>query len=422
MPVAKPTYTKRTYGFLLSNIAACTLLIGQGVQAAGIAWPALGASIPLPSADAFYKSPSDAELNSAKPGQVLRYREMTPKAYYFASQSSKGWQIMYRTTDHKGRAVSAVTAALVPSKAPFTGRKLFVFNAAYDALTLRCAPSYMTAKGTNYEQIFVQAGLNKGWVTLLPDYEGLNSYWALGKANGRATLDAVRAAESFTPLRLSGKDTPVGMIGYSGGSVPATWANELYKAYAPEINIVGIAAGGIPVDLGNVARAVDGTTFAGLYLGVVTSQSRAYPELNIRSYLNETGLAAVGEIGEMCAGGFLTGAPDILTKFSKRKMSEFTIVPDFLQAPGIPAIIEENRLGQQVPGAPMYLYNGTKDEVMPYQDVVALKDQYCSQGAKVQLKPINNGSHITTLIGGWTGALTFIEDRFNGKVNSNNCL
>ncbi len=42
--------------------------------------------------------------------------------------------------------------------------------------------------------------------------------------------------------------TPVGMVGYSGGSTATEFASELAHTYAPDLDIVGVAEGGIPVD------------------------------------------------------------------------------------------------------------------------------------------------------------------------------
>ena len=64
--------------------------------------------------------------------------------------------------------------------------------------------------------------------------------------SGYATLDAIRAAEH--ELKLSAGSTPVGLVGYSGGSIASEWASELASAYAPELHLIGVAEGGIPAD------------------------------------------------------------------------------------------------------------------------------------------------------------------------------
>lgn len=409
-------FLARWIGASLLSLAAC-----HAAQAAAQAWPPLASPVAKPGDDAFYTAPSEAELQAAQPGDVLRYREMSAKAYYLFPVKGQAWQLMYRSTDHKGRPVAAVTAALLPSNAPAKNRKLYVYNTAYDALTLNCAPSYQIAKGTALEQALVQSGLNKGWVAVVPDYEGLESLWTVGRNSGQAVLDAIRAAERFQPLGLSGAATPAVLTGYSGGSIASTWANELYRSYAPELNIVGVAAGGVPVDMGNVARKVDGKLFAGLYMGAVSALGRAYPEVDVDALTNEEGKAMQVKIRDMCAGQFLGGTPDVVGSFAFKKMASYTTVPDILAVPAVQQVVALNRLGQRKPGAPTYLYNGLFDQVMPVEDVKGLVTTYCQQGVPTTFRQVL-GEHITSVFLGFQGAFDYLEARLAGKaITSTSC-
>lgn len=402
----------RTARTLLAAALACCAL---AAHAAPETWPAPSGSIPEPKDDPFYAAPPDAALAAAAPGEILRVREISARAYYAFPLSSKAWQLVLRSTDHKGRAVASVATVLVPKSAPASGRKLLAYNVAYDALTLRCAPSYMTAKGTALEQALIGATLNKGWVVVLPDYEGLQSLWTVGLNSGQGVLDAIRAAENFAPAGLAGASTPVAITGYSGGAVATTWANELQPTYAPELNIRGVAAGGVPVDLGNVARKVNGKVFAGLYFGAVAALARGYPEVDTDTLTNAKGKEMLAKAGEMCAAQFLTGAPDPVVSFIFDRMEKYTTVPQLLDVPVVKDVIAQNRLGQRRPGAPAYIYEGTVDEVMPIADVDALVAQYCGQGVKVQYNRVFS-DHILLAVAGWGKAFNYLQDRLADKA------
>ncbi|CAH0351136.1 lipase family protein [Aquabacterium sp. CECT 9606] len=397
-----------------------TLALASTAAQAQEAYPAPASPPPLPQEDAFYQSPTEQALGSVAPGTVLRYREVSAKAYYLFPVKGKAWQLMYRSTNHKGLPVAMVGTVLVPENAPAQQRKLLSYNVAYDALTLRCAPSYEFVKGTALEQALIQSALKEGMVVMSADYEGLQSLWTVGVNSGNGVLDGIRAAERFTPAGLDGVNTPVAITGYSGGSVAAAWANELYPSYAPELNIKGVAAGGIPVDLGNVARKIDGKLFAGVYFGAVTALTRAYPEIDVATLTNDKGKAMLVKASEMCLGQFLTGAPDPLVAFAFQKMSSLVTVPDLLQVPGVKAVIAENRLGQRTPGAPMYIYQGTLDEMMPIADVDGLVKKYCAAGVKLTYKKSFN-DHILLAITGYGNAFSFLKDRLNGKPAASNC-
>ncbi|RZI85153.1 MAG: hypothetical protein EOP38_06255 [Rubrivivax sp.] len=374
----------------------------------------------LPQQDAFYVPPIDQELGSVAPGTVLRYREVTAKAYYLFPVKGKAWQLMYRSTNHKGQPVAMVGTVLVPENAPAQQRKLLSYNTAYDALSPICAPSYEFLKGTALEQALIQSALKEGMVVMSPDYEGLQSLWTVGVNSGNGVLDGIRAAERFAPAGLDGVNTPVAITGYSGGSIAAAWANELYRSYAPELNIKGVAAGGVPVDLGNVARKVDGKLFAGVYFGATTALARGYPEIDVQALTNDKGKAMMAKAADMCLGQFLAGAPDPLTAFAFQKMKDLVTVPDLLEVPSVKRVIAENRLGQRKPGAPMYIYQGTLDEMMPIADVDGLVKQYCAAGVRVTYTKTFN-DHILLAVTGFGKAFSFLKDRLNGVPVSSNC-
>ncbi len=404
----------------LIRTCLAALAIGATTAHAQEVYPAPASPAPLPQQDAFYQPPADEALGSVAPGTVLRYREISAKAYYAFPVKGKAWQLMYRSTDHKGRPVAVVGTVLVPVNAPAQQRQLLVYNVAYDALTLRCAPSYELVKGTALEQALIQTALKDGLVVMSPDYEGLQSLWTVGLNSGQGVLDGVRAAENFALAGLDGANTPVAITGYSGGAVAAAWANELYRSYAPELNIKGVAAGGVPVDLGNVARKIDGKLFAGVYFGATTALTRAYPEIDVQGLTNDKGKKALEKAADMCLGQFLTGAPDPLTAFAFQRMRNLVTVPDLLAVPDVKRVIAENRLGQRTPGAPMYLYQGTVDELMPLADVDALVKTYCSAGVKLTYKKVVS-DHILLAVSGFGNALSFLEDRLADKPVTSNC-
>jgi hypothetical protein len=413
------TFTwKKLIGHALGGMALALTWL-HAAQAQQV-FPPPGSTVSTPQDDPFYAAPDTATLAGVAPGTVLRYREINAKAYYLFPLKGQAWQLMYRSTDHKGRAVAMVGTVLVPSNAPATQRQLLAYNVAYDALTLRCAPSYEFVKGTALEQALIQGALNKGLVVMAPDYEGLQSLWTVGLNSGHGVLDAIRAAENFAPAGLDGQRTPVAITGYSGGSIAAAWANELYQSYAPELNIKGVAAGGVPVDLGNVARKVDGTFWAGVYFGAVAALANGYPEVNANALTNDQGKTMLAKAQNMCLGQFLTGAPDPLVNFAFQRMGNDVVVPELLTVPAVAQIIAENRLGQRVPGAPMYIYEGTVDEMMPVGDVDQLVSQYCSQGVKVQYTRTVN-DHLLLAVTGYGQALNFLMDRLQGVPATGNC-
>lgn len=410
---------KHGFNRLVGLLGLCLLII-TGPAHTAETFPKPVKPIPRPQQDAFYTQPDIDTLEKVAPGTVLRIRPIDAKAYFVLNIGGEAWQLMYRTTDHRQQPVAHITTVLVPRRAPASGRKLLAYQTAYDGLTLSCAPSYQMLTGSVLEQALITPALRKGWVVTVPDYEGPQSLWGVGVNAGQSVLDAIRATQAFAPAGLDGLDTPVGVMGYSGGAIASGWAAELQGDYAPELAIKGVAVGGLPVNVENVARRIDGTLLSGMYFAVATALSRGYPEINVDSLMNERGKIMMERIGNTCAGQFLSGTLDPLALYPFRRMSRYTTVPQLLDVPEVKQVIAENTLGQRTPMAPMYIYQGMLDELIPIRDVDAVVKGYCDAGVPVRYKRLFN-EHILLAVTGFPDALKYIAARLDGEPAPSNC-
>ncbi|RRS02795.1 hypothetical protein EIP75_18655 [Aquabacterium soli] len=395
-----------------AGLAALSTLALSGLAQAQQIYPTVDAKL-KPTEDSFYTSPSAAELASAAPGNVLRYRALPASA--LSSNLKEGWQLMYRSNNNKNLPVAMVTTVLIPKSAPATGRKLLSYQAFYDSLTLNCSPSGQATSNALIEKTFFNSALNKGYVVALADYEGLDSQWIVARNTAHGVLDGIRAVQRFSKSGLNAA-TPVGMLGYSGGGFATAWAAEYAPTYAPELKIVGAAQGGLPVNPINVAKKVDGTFWAGAYIGAVVGLSRGYPEIKIEDYATPAGIEAVKDAGTRC----LTGFPNLLTAYAYKKGSAYYKDPNFLDLPVMQAINRENTLGQFVPQVPLQIFQSVGDQLMPIADVDALVDNYCGKRVKVEYKRVAGTDHV---LGGLylSGGLNYLLDRFDGKAAPNTC-
>jgi triacylglycerol lipase len=152
--------------------------------------------------------------------------------------------------------------------------------------------------------------LLRGWAVSVPDHAGPDSNYGAGRLGGQVTLDGVRAAEHFAPAEL-GPDTPVGLWGYSGGGFSTAWAAELQPSYAPELNVVGSAEGGVPADFNDLINTNKGSGAFGLVFAAAVGLSREYPAMGLSSLLNPRGLQLQNQISTLCVGRLLTVAPGL---------------------------------------------------------------------------------------------------------------
>jgi len=269
--------------------------------------PAGARALVSPLGDPFYTPPTN--LAKLVDGAIIRSREVTMSGPQQADTAA-AYQLFFRTTSATGQPTAAVTTVLVPTAPAPKTRVLATYEPAYDSMTLNCAPSYTlqggnpTGGGTgDLEQGLIADELAEGWDINVPDYEGLQNEWAVGPMLGHASLDSVRAAEQFAADGLTaGAHTEVTFTGYSGGSLAADWSAALAPSYAPELNIVGIAAGGNLPDYEYTESHLDGSLWYGVQIGTMESFSRAFSSFNLQQLLNPAGLALAAQDGSNSAG------------------------------------------------------------------------------------------------------------------------
>ena len=236
--------------FILSAIAVLVTTVVAHVTPASAASP--------PARDPFYKAPRS--LASARPGTVLRWRHVDVKVGGASlGDTSTAYQLLYRTNDAKNHPLANVTTVIVPTMAsPPSARQLVSVQDAENAADSRCAPSYQLQQGEmgednvnngNLAAEMTGLGMRQlaaGRVLVVPDPEGPRHMYTSRAMAAHAVLDSIRAVERFRPAGLArGAATPVALVGYSGGALESGGANEAAPAYAPELNIVAVAAGAV---------------------------------------------------------------------------------------------------------------------------------------------------------------------------------
>src|SRR4029079_13844509 len=101
--------------------------------------------------------------------------------------------------------------------------------------------------------------VGEGWTFVATDYEGLGTPgvhpYLVGLSEARGVLDIVRSAQQLPTSGVSA-DSPVMIFGHSQGGGAALFAAEQAATWAPELHVVGTAAGAPAGDLATTAPAV----------------------------------------------------------------------------------------------------------------------------------------------------------------------
>ncbi|MEW2580361.1 lipase family protein [Streptomyces syringium] len=330
--------------------------------------------------------------------------------------NTRAWHITYRSTTAKGTPNVVSGTVIVPRDGRKGPRPLITYAVGTVGLGDACAPSAGFPYGTTLEANLIQQLTLRGWAVAVTDYEGLGTpgehTYAVGRAEGHAVLDAARAAQRLPEAGL-GKDSPVGIMGYSQGGQASSWAAELHERYAPELDLRGTATGGVPADLLKTADFNNGGIGAGLVLMAATGQNAAFPELDLDRYLNDKGRGYVDFMKKHCV------AIDAVAGLF-RKISDVTVKNPLYEADWQRAL-RSSDLGTRAPDRPVYLYHGVIDELIPYAVGKKLRADWCAKGANVQWKALPLGEHVLGVITESIPAADWLAARFAGKATGGNC-
>jgi hypothetical protein len=418
MPKPIPRFSRLIRSLLAPAAAIALLVTTVPAQAAAIT-----AGPSLPSKDPFYTYTGSKPLADIAPGTVLKTRSITLKiATLTVPYSSE--QVLYRTTGELGQPTVTVTTIIKPL-ASLLGTKIVSYQTAYDALGSECDPSY-TLRGGNpgdtdsqAEAAVIALYVTAGYVVTVPDYEGTNLDWGAGQESGWGTLDGIRATENYLGV-LS--DTQVGMLGYSGGSIATEWASELAPSYAPELDIVGAAAGGVPVDFAHNLNYINGDDdWSGVIPAILVSVGRAFG-VNIDKYLSSYGQKIVNRVQGKCIASFAAKYPGLRVQQLVKVQYQ-----NIFQIPVLVRIMNELLMGTE-PGHPQepLLFgvgnaDGTGDGIMIAGDVEALAHEYCTQGVPVTFDEYPGLEHTEAAVPFETDAMTFLTGLFAGGSAPNGC-
>jgi hypothetical protein len=380
---------------------------------------------PRPDHDAFYSYTDHKPLADIAPGTVLK-RRATEMYIGPISTPVAGEQLLYRTTGQRGQPTVTVTTVLAPVNAPVTPN-IVGYLSFYDGLDPKCDPSYTLAGGdaggaaqqeAEEEELLISWYLSQGFVVTVPDFEGTSLDWMAGRESGYNTLDAIRATQSY----LHAPDAKVGLSGYSGGAVAADWASELAPTYAPKMNIVGVAEGGVPVNYFHLFDYANGTdVYSAAIPAMLLGLSRAY-DVDLSRYLSSYGARVVREESTGCM-------PDLFGRYPGLTVAKL-LKPryrDWRHVPVLARLLREQTMGTYPghPTVPLLMgvgnSDGKGDGVMSAKDVQGLAAEYCKQGVAVQFEEYLGASHETA--GAFFEPKTgpFLLERFAGVPFVGNC-
>lgn len=374
-----------------------------------------------PAGSAFYTPPTEEPTGVA--GELIWYRPATVNLNV-TLPANNAWSVLYQSSDEHGLPDFVTGTVIVPT-AKWSGkgeRPVVTIGIGTQGLGPQCAPSLQMAAGTEYDGGAIIAALKAGYAVLITDYPGYTtgsiSPYTAGKPEGQSVLDIVRAARQLPGSGIT-ESNPVIAWGYSIGGQAASWAAQLQPTYAPDVKLIGLAAGGVPGDLQATALFGNGSVAAAFDLDAVGGLQAAYGfEFGIFSFISKAGIEANGKLLKECAIQSLATWRD--AEFSAFTAGNLTFEQVEAAHPNVKKIVEEQKLGTKAIPVPVYHYHGLEDEFVPVTQDVELHQAWCALGVKddFQLYP---GDHLLTDPTAIPTVMKWIEERVAGKTAPSTC-
>lgn len=362
--------------------------------------------------DDFYAVPTPLP---SKAGVLLRQGTFPHKL----SNGAVGWRILYSTTRADETPAIASAIVLTSSETATEPRPIIAWAHGTTGVVPGCAPSLLEDPFANVPAL--QPLLANGWVYVGTDYTGLSTEgphpYLIGEGEARSALDSVRAARQIDGLRLA--DTIV-VWGHSQGGNAALWTGILAPSYAPELNIVGVAAVAPASDLPALVDTVQHSPVGRILSSfILLAYSDTYPDVKFAAYTSPLAFPIARDMAGRC----LAGPPAFLSVVEALALGG-SIFGDHSPTSG--ALGE--RLAQNTPdrpiATPLLIAQGLADDLVMSDIQSRFVAQRCKAGQALEYWRYAGRDHVSVLASDsplTEDLMRWTKDRFAGLPTDQGC-
>jgi uncharacterized membrane protein HdeD (DUF308 family)/alpha-beta hydrolase superfamily lysophospholipase len=364
--------------------------------------------------DAFYAPPRDVP---GRPGVLLRSDSFSTGI----PGDAKAWRILYTTTTADGHPAVASGVVVVAKDAPSSPRPVIAWAHGTTGFASKCAPS-LVGRGLEAGALpaLDQVMTNK-WVLVATDYVGLGTKgphpYLIGDPEARSVLDSIRAARQLPGLNLQ-KRTIV--WGHSQGGGAALWTGILEPSYAPDDDVIGVAALSPASELPAIFAAIKDTP-VGKIMGpyVLAAYSAFYPGVRFNDYVRPAAQVIAHATANRCLSG-----PEALVSIATNVGKE----PIFSRDPDAGAL--GKALNDNIPlhpiKAPLFIGQGLADTLVLPSAQKTYVDALCNAGQELEYHTYKGYDHVGVVLDPKSPLISdliqWTKDRFDGRPRSPGCV
>src|SRR5271154_349853 len=245
---------------------------------------------------AFYRAPASAVAGAR--GTLIRQEPIDG-----APLGAKTYRVLYRSTGIDDQPILVSGVVIVPpGDSPPGGRPIVAWAHPTSGIVPRCAPSLSIFL---FQQIQgLRSFVRDGYVVAATDYPGLGTVgphpYLVGTSEARAVIDSVRVASH---LPGAGGGNKFVVWGHSQGGHAALFTGMIAKSYAPELDLLGVAAAAPATDLTKLMNE-DIDTVGGKNITAMTlwSWQRVY-HANMDKVVDRRAIPAIDQLAKECIEG-----------------------------------------------------------------------------------------------------------------------
>ncbi len=212
--------------------------------------------------------------------------------------------------------------------------------------------------------------------------------YLIGEGEARAVLDSVRAARQMSELTL---DKRMVVWGYSQGGHAALWTGIVGPRYAPDVEILGVAAIAPAANIKKtLAMNVEADKRFGPYLAL--SYSRFYPDITFEQALRPEAVDAARQIVNLCC--FLPPEDAERVQALAATFDGPALATNSNKA--LQARLEQNTADGLIT-APVVIAQGLSDNVVPPSATDAYVEERCSTDQRLEYWTFAGRDHLSII-------------------------
>lgn len=365
-------------------------------------------SITQSSLNSFYTQPTN--LSKFSLGDIIRFEPLSINV-----PNGKGYRILYKSELSTGQLVATSGMIFISNTpSPKSGRSIVAWAHGTIGMGVNCAPS-RTANPINV-MTWLPEMMSRGWVVVATDYYGLGTpgveRYLIGEDESRDVLNSVRAARNFKLASASNKFV---LWGHSQGGHAVLFSANESRTYAPELNLIAVAAAAPATELPELMDQQYNKAVAwAIGPEMVTSWPLVYPNLDLKNVISNSGLNNSNRLANDCID------QSALEGIIRNKLNGdyFKVIPTSNKSW---KNVLEAQTAKPVLGVPVFIAQGLADNVV-LPNTTALYNQIsCKEGSNLTVAWMGNVDHIKAAITAGPFVASWLEQRLEGLPSQSTC-